>query len=349
MSQACESRRSLSPALEKVSPLIGAELIYNVLTHDDGVDALGGESCLTTGSMGSGKTTMEIQITAASRHVTGPYSKEQARNMEGIFSPETAIWRGRKYDYWTVFLTENWERSFPGAYHKPLRIHIQEGSGLRFYTHQDRIEYLDLDDQIYTYRTVNDAWHNLKRGGINVFYEPPEYALSSKMVYNLLKSQLKEIFPEKECPQKPAPSQIWWFEFIGHILETKKRKEWLTILMDEAHQVFPSNCSGDHWWLIAAFANQVIDMRRHNITFCPATQDANLIDYRITDRMTHFIWLPGSKPVERRSRVNRKLIGCLRKGTGIIEKSNERFGRFDFGRIPQQPPVVQVDGLPSFM
>ena len=63
--------------------------------------------------------------------------------------------------------------------------------------------------------------------------------------------------------------------------------------------------------------------------------------------MTHFIWLRGSRPIERRSRVSRKLVGCLSGGQAIIERSMERFGLAKFGRIPNQPPVIQVEGLPE--
>jgi energy-coupling factor transporter ATP-binding protein EcfA2 len=338
---------SKSPSLEKVSPRIAADLLYNIITHDDGVEATGGESCLITGSMGSGKTTLEIQLAAATRHVEGSIDKHKAKKSGGPYQPETVIWRGRKYDYWTVFLEDNWKKAFPGVPHKPLRILVDKRSDLKFFTHQYKRDYLDLEDYIRFYGSVDDAWRQLIPGGINVIYEPVEYMLPPHIVHNLLKAQLKDIFPLDECPYKPASSFIWWFEFCGHMMITKRRRDYITLIMDEAHEVFHANRKGDHWHLIGAFSDQVIDFRRNNISFIPVTQEGSLLDWRIVNRMTHFIWLRGSRPIERRSRVSRKLVGCLSGGQAIIERSMERFGLAKFGRIPNQPPVIQVEGLPE--
>jgi hypothetical protein len=193
------------------------------------------------------------------------------------------------------------------------------------------------------------VFSHLVQNGINVIYEPLDYVLPSKIVRNLYKQKLRQDVSDLMCNPIPAPGPLWWFEFCGHMLEAKQRREYITIIMDEAHQVFPANPPGDHWHLVAGFANQVIDFRKNNISFFPATQNANLLDYRITDRMTHFIWLRGSKPVSKRSRVSRKLVGCLATGKGIIEKANEKFGLLRFDRIPNQPPVVMAEGLSTLL
>lgn len=349
-------------ALDKISTMIGRELWFKCTTHDDGIDATGGELVMITGATGSGKSTLDIQFAALSRHID--YKTDNPRSKEDIWKHhlevpavnETIVWRGRKYDHWNIFMEENWKRSYPKAHYKPLTVFLPEPEkdtdNITFITeHRGQVVTPRLsegDDLVY-YRTVNDIYHHIKKGGINVIFEPIRYCLPRETVQYLTKQQLKIEVPADMCGEIPAPSPVWWFEFSAEILKLKRREEFYTIIMDEAHQVFPTNPQGKHWFLIAGFANLVIDFRKKNISFIPSTQDSNLLDYRIVDRMTHFIWLRGSKPNQRRSRVSPKLVGCLRTGKGLIERSNERFGQMDFNRIPAQPPVITAEGLPSMV
>lgn len=347
------SQISISPALHRVSPVIGEQISYDVHTHDDGVNATGGIVAMLLGMMGSGKSTMTVQMAQLSSYLDGKIDKTSAKNLGIAAKPETVIWRGLEYDHWNCLLPTNFQRSFPNYPNpKPVRVHIYYEDEIMF-TVQGRKKkhYLNFDPgQLMHYNSVKDVYDSLLPGGINVIYEPQKYFLNEKWVERLLAAMITKKGGRKkeDLVNVQAPSAVWWYEYLEALLRLKDRYEFFTVMMDEADEVFPFGASGDLWHMIAWLTKSVVHMRKNNISLIPATQDINLIDHRIYDRVNYYYWLPGSRPKGRISMVHQNLIRTLPKGWAINEESNRRFGRIRFGRIPKQPPVIRAHGISNY-
>jgi hypothetical protein len=107
--------------LAAVSADIGRELYVKTITHDDGMNGMGGNRTVTIGDLGSGKTTLALETVLKICYL--PNMKKEDffldPNPEERY-PETVVWRGRKRDYWNVFTQKNFAKSFPKELWKPL-------------------------------------------------------------------------------------------------------------------------------------------------------------------------------------------------------------------------------------
>jgi hypothetical protein len=76
------------------------------------------------------------------------------------------------------------------------------------------------------------------------------------------------------------------------------------------------------------------------------THALNLIDYRILERASNFLWLKGSKPSSSYSTVDSRLITKLQTGQGVNEsRMNGEVGGFTFNRIPNNVSRLLVKGM----
>lgn len=351
-----------------ISTQIGAGIQRDIRIHDDGIMNFGGISALATGPMGCGKTTYWLQTAMSVGSINSGMSKEDYQSNFPL-DPETVIWRGRRYDYWNSLIESNWIRSFPES---PIRrhvcVHVHENDELGFFALGEPRTELEFDGNelsFLTYRDAKDLYSHLIHGAHNVVYEPITYFLKTEVVAELVKATLQDLRlarlkrkkpgrPRKdEPPPDPAddviqaPSSTFWFEFLETVMQIKKREEFFSVFIDEAHQVVKMNPPGELFHLGNWFANSMIDFRRNNVSLFLASHDAQLLDYRIVDRTLYFFWMPGARVYPRISRVKQPLPDALVKGEVIGEESRRRFGLIKFDAIPYQPPVVYAEGLKS--
>ncbi len=334
----------LCESFKLVSSEIGRQIAYEITVHDDGVAAYGGTMTALIGKYGSGKSTFMTQLSAATTCIPHPHSK---RELGAPRLPETVIHRGLTYDNWSCLIPENFRKSFPESQSiKPLRVHVYYKDYKIWTEERDKkicqIQFKPLEELTY-YSSPEELHSNLLQGGINIVYEPKKYFLPPDVLDRVAAYSL---LSQKKRPEGAvrAPSSIWWFEFLETLTRVKHRDEFYLIDLDEAHQVFPSGTRGDLWHLIGWFSEIMISFRKSNISMNIGTQDMNDIDYRVSDRLTYYVWLRGSRPKSRISMVSPRLIGRMpRIGWAILEEPKERFGRLPFTRIPNQPPVIKTE------
>lgn len=351
-----------------VSFELGAAIQNEVQIHDDGIMNFGGISALTTGPMGCGKTTYMIETAQAVAYMPDGLSKDE-HNKDIPLNPETVVWRGRKYDYWNSMIASNWLRSFPQSHvARHVCVHVHKDDPLDFFELAEPRREVDFDGvelSFLEYKNAKDLYSNLVKGETNVVYEPTEYFLQNDVVEELIKQTLEDLRlarlkrknrGKKKTPEDvdidadkgiQAPSSVFWYEFLETIMEIKKREEFFSIFIDEAHQVAKMNPPGELYHLGNWLANSMIDFRRNNVSLFLASHDAQLLDYRIVDRVLYFFWMPGARVYPRISRIKQPLVDTLVKGEVLPELSRQKFGKIKFGPIPYQPPVVYAEGLKS--
>jgi len=355
---------------------IGAEIMRDVTIHDDGMSHFGGISACVTGPMGCGKTTFLLQLAQSVGSLTNGKSKENYTASTPLM-PETVIWRGRQLDYWNTLTPNNWCKSFPQT---PLKrqvcVHVFENDDEKLRFFEDRIPsrevVFDGNNLGYlTYSTASDLYSNLIKGGINVVYEPTVYYLQTDIVEELvkrtlydlrlkrLKKETKKKKKEEDADADPnislmhegrdvqAPSGIFWYELLEELVKRKPQREYVSIFIDEAHQVIPMTPPGEFWHLLALFGNSMIDFRRKNISIFFSTHDTKHLDYRVTERILYYFWMPGSRTYPRVSMLDPPITRIIDKGEVIPELSNRKWGYSQFDAIPHQPPLIRVEGMPA--
>lgn len=347
---------------DRVSREIAINCMAELLVHDDGIKHHGGVSALLVGPLGSGKTTLQLQLIGKVKHTENGISKHSVfmdpENYRAV--PETVISRGRRLDYFTTLLPD-WARSaMPDAYLRPIIIHWHKDDELELMT-EDRGTKIKIEEDgksllFSQYSDAKDMCRKIVPKCINVIYEPRTYELSVERVWELYKKLYQDVkdprittqrhrsrVSKKDIEAVPAPSSIWWFEFIETLLEIKKQDEFYSVFLDEAHEICPASVASTHWHLTEWFSNSIIDTRRRNISLYLITHAASLLDYRVIDRMLYYIWFTGSRPPARCTILKKRTLPAyLEKGEIIIEQANTKFGFITFPKTPQAPVAETV-------
>lgn len=347
---------------DRISREIALTCMDELLVHDDGIKHHGGVSCLLVGPLGSGKTTLQLQLIGKVRHTLNDISKHSVfmdpEHYRAV--PETVISRGRRLDYFTTLLPDWAKTAMPDAYLRPIIVHWHKDDELELYAeHKGRKIRIEEDGKTLAFRQYSNAHHmvsNIVPKCVNVIYEPRTYELSIERVWELYKKLYQDIKDPRIATQNrrkrviksdiqavAAPSSIWWFEFLETLLEIKKQDEFYSVFLDEAHEICPASVASTHWHLTEWFSNSIIDTRRRNISLYLITHAASLLDYRVIDRMLYYIWFTGSRPPARCTILrNRTLPAYLEKGEIFIEKANTKFGFITFPKTPQAPVAETV-------
>lgn len=352
-----------SGGIDAVSSAIGAEIYWNICLHDDGVRGYGGMRIACVGVMRQGKTTLALETIPKLHYITKvpkeKFARDRNRNMDDM-QPETVIYRGRKLDYWNAYTKKHYEKCFPEANPRDMRVFVWHEDDIAFFEETEESESMErihgLD--IYKYQSQKDLYDNLIEGGINVVYVPNDYKLSE-----LLKTTLNEM--RMLSPGDPdwydaadvvsVINETFWYDLFYYMQaiensrdngdSTARRLKSVTFFFDEAHQIFPASEPKPFWYLIDDFAeNALIDSGRMNMTIYANIHALNLMYWKVLQRFDTFIWLGGSKPDKSYSMVHETLIRRLRKGSFVIEEKHKRFGKMDFARIPNQPYTVLARG-----
>ena len=116
--------------------------------------------------------------------------------------------------------------------------------------------------------------------------------------------------------------QIWmkWIEFL------MSKSGWHSIFLDEMSEVTPEENSGQDYKDILHFANRVMGQsRKCNMIIGYNTQRYSEVSWRVRRKLTHKIWMPGSK-VDGMTRIQQKAVDNLKRdpvhgNTGIIDYS----------------------------
>lgn len=283
----------------------------------------GGTTASICGRPGCGKTTVLLH-----------YAHQVAylHPLSGAWIKETVIWRGRDIDYWNWFLDPKFEWENPSL-QRDIVIHIHDGdAGVRFF--DELKNELDLPARaVRYYSAAPELYKNLVEGAINIVYEPRQYRPSEAAMDTIVAKSCGKREWYEDLTLDPC---LFWFEFVA-FLDLAKAAGFITIILDEADELFPQNPSGIRWWMQEWFRNKLRDFRKKNISFIYAFHSWSDIDYRISDKRMIRGWMRGANPPTKTSMISIARTRSLATGRLILE--DDGFGDIQIRKIRPRPRV----------
>lgn len=346
--------RQQPPLYLRFDPMRGNRIFKDLMYHDHGVAHYGGENGLILGKLGGGKSTLLLHIAEYTRYFED-FSKDLYLNIlaeepERLYelpipNQETTIMRATKFSHWTNLIPENWDPDY--KHRKPLILFAKRHDPLQL-THVSprKREAVDYRPYLIRYDDVehlNSLIADLPGGYICVIYEPQKYTIDFEFIERMRARNLETATKkDSEKTSIPVPAVVFWFELMEQIL-TFQPAPWLTLIIDEAHELVPAGSRGDMWHLIEWFrSTAMISSRKMHISIILATQQLIQLDYRIPKTINKFFYLRGAKiPMWSQFRAKNAALG-LPAGVGLTE-ADDRYGRFEFPRIKNQQPVVVAE------
>jgi hypothetical protein len=350
-----------------ISPKIGEKIWDQMLIHDDGMLGFGGTRTLGVGGQGSGKTTLNTKFARKSFYIEGinkndfvkgwdaehpdEWLEQYAKNIH----PETVLWRGREFDSWNTLVPHIYTKCYPEeSFIKPLRVHVYRGNKLTFYEQNSKTsKFHEIKNlEIAYYQKISELYDNILEGGNNIIYPPAKHYLSPRLKeilntkQNLNRKDHKYLDPENDYL---VERDIFLFELFEYIFRSNlqgSERKWYTVIVDESHDLLRSNSPGLYYWIIDWFVDILVDTRRWNLSLVCMTHGLTLIDWRILERFSHFLWLRGCRPSASYSQVDPRVVRKLQMGQGVNESiSDGSIGAFEYNRIPNNVSRLVVGGM----
>ena len=342
----------------------GSALMQEAVIHDYENAGYGGQSILSIGGMGTGKTTLNLEMIQRVTHLDSPFiSKKdylkayeerliiEAKYLKRHYSPEhiadllpklpcdevpeTVLYSGREFDYWHVFLNRE---SWPNFKPKPVRLHLPAGEDFHFRVPfgENDIREMRVDDIVTYYKDSRQLIKHILEGGINVWYPPMDYPTPDNILDDM---DLTKFTGQKKLFMRPA----WMnFELIYTLMKYGYQKH-ITYFIDEIHEVLPANPSGIHWNLCEWYSRKVsTELRRCHVSLFGTCHGLEMVDYRLPERTYWYIWTGMAFPKPKYSRVYSGVVQNLTTGTCVIERRKVQFGIHCYDRIPNQSPKMTV-------
>jgi len=360
-------RHGFLRGFKALSPEKGKTIWDEITVHDDGQLGYGGTRTFGIGGQGSGKTTLNTKFARQSYYVEGINKFDFMKSMEEATDAdewmdyygkklhhETTLWRGREFDSWNVLVPGIFETCYPHEYVKPLRVHVHKESDFSFCEQNfDTAEITEIKNlDVVKYRNVKEIYDNIVEGGNNIIYPPLKHYMSGRLKNsintkrNLSMRDRRYMSPDEDYLVERDVFLFEIFEYMYRVNVEGINRRWFTAIIDESHDLFRANAPDIYYWIIECMVDVLIDTRKHNLSLACMTHALNLIDYRILERSSNFLWLKGSKPSSSYSVVDSRLIAKLETGECVIEsKMNGKIGGFTFNRIPNNVSRLLVKGM----
>lgn len=324
----------------------------------------GGTRTILQGDLGTGKTTLNNQSLMKFAYLKNISKRDLMNGEPDQLHAETIISRGRKKDYWNLFMPDNFHKSFgKNAPLRPMRVFVHKDDDIVFYEQSDDEEQTvrTLHPDTYKYTDITDLYQHIIEGGINIVYPPNDYQLS-----DLLKKRINDLMMRSkegrrylaENQSVSVPSVAFWYDmfyfFISDVEEVKEKIPGLRIIksvvfiFDEAHQIFPAGASKPLWYLVDNFAeDEIIETRRINVSIWADVHDYRFVYWKILGRFNYFVFLSGARSMEKQrlSKIQQSLIDQLPIGTFLIEEKGKGFGKVDFDKINNPPVALTAKGM----
>ncbi len=281
----------------------------------------GGTMLGIVGSKGCGKTHLLTRLAHQVVFIHPKYQKPMK---------ETVVWRGRDIDYWNFMLEDDfeWENR---QFQRKVIVHYWVGDvgSIEFKTELGE-ELPPFDSRVFS--GVNDLYHNLVQGAINVVYEPSRYVMSPGMEEMITRRSLVSANSLKEIEIDPC---LWWGEFLFYLLHFKKAG-FVSVFLDEIDEIFPATAQGIRWHIHALFADSAKDFRKANISLYFSIHDLADLDYRLRSKIQYWGYMRGAV-AQQGSLIPQHKPLLLPIGELIIERGT--YGNLNLGPLKARARV----------
>jgi hypothetical protein len=232
---------------------------------------------------------------------------------------ETILWRGRSADYWN-WLPKN-----------SVHIFIHRDDFDRAIFKNDLLRVIPRSElpPMEPYTSIRQLYSRIRAGKVNVVFEPTNYTITDRIKKMIQKRGITgdELFKSSE-----VDPVIFWFEFMDWLVHNKNPK-FITIIFDEADELFPTSPGGARWHLNLWAKDVIKDLRRRRISLFMASHGYQDLDGRIKPKIQYKIYMKGCvTPPE--SIVNRRAPIMLEPGVYYIERDG--WGLHAFEKIPER-------------
>jgi hypothetical protein len=295
----------------KRSYLQGVRLTEEISYHKPNS---GGVTVGIYGSKGSGKTTYLLTL-AQTICCENPFTKTEEK--------ETILWRGRSNDYWNWIPKEN------------VQLFIHKADFERAIFKDDNLNVMDRKDlpPMEAYTSIRQLYSRLRAGKINVIYEPTTYTVSERIKKMI---QKRGITGDELFKSSDVDPVIFWFELMDWLVHNKNPK-FVSIIFDEADELFPASPGGARWHLNLWAKDVIKDLRRRRISLFMACHGYQDLDGRIKPKIQYKVWMKGSVTMPE-SLVKRQAPMMLEPGTYYIERDG--WGMHSFDKIEERTIVL---------
>lgn len=287
----------------------GARITKELITH---YSKSGAELAAIWAPPGSGKTALLISLASRMAYQVGRRLVK-----------ETVIWRGRDEDNW----------------------HLIQGRKVCIFIHfLDSVSFVDVTGKelenltIFRYDTAYDIIANVKRGWVNVVYEPRNYVMDEELLEEIATKQFMDDVPKK------VSRSFFIYELIYFFKEYKRSDDYFTFIIDEADEIFRMNAPYPQSRFQQWFKDACLrDMRKNKLSFIITFHDYRELDYGVFFKVTTKVYLPAAViPPAKYSVIRKKeLAMTLNMGSYLIEKKG-KFGIAEFDRVDTDNQVRAV-------
>lgn len=164
------------------------------------------------------------------------------------------------------------------------------------------------------------------------------------------KQRQDEIFEDIFERAEPGHLNVIFFKrkwtWIDFLRFCKMRPSWQDIFIDEYEDIFPSYNKGEDWYRVEWAQENFKHIRKGLVNVFLNTQNSSGVDYRIRNKMTMRVYLPGSVP-ESDSPVKKYAVSNLNVGQGFIAWMKSKFGKIRFKPFESDEEVFYVAQMDS--
>ncbi|MBO8179878.1 MAG: hypothetical protein H0Z19_05270 [Archaeoglobus sp.] len=174
----------------------------------------------------------------------------------------------------------------------------------------------DLDVKTKTYYDAEELVRSLKRGRLNVIWEPTQFEPSVEFIRGVEIEANKSF--DKYLKNIAWDPSWFWFEVAWVLLHRDNIKPY-TLMWDEAGDILQHMPPGLRWHVQGWFCKRVMKLRSGKVSLFMAAHNANVfLDHRIKPLVMYYIYMAGADPVSN-STIKSGVIKRLKVGQAAIE------------------------------
>ena len=142
------------------------------------------------------------------------------------------------------------------------------------------------------------------------------------------------------CGLSPVQQSAWWTLFF-HALEERKTSEWITVVIDEADELYPGTPEDEWYHITNQFAKIFGTLRKNNVSTRFSVHQYTSLYYKIINMIVYFGFVRGGRKIPGRTPVSQALLNNLERGYPLLTNG----GLFNI----LDTPVTKKDYFPQYV